>query len=580
LDIGAVGQVPDHGAEHGPERGGDDVAVDTHAEARGGIADAQFDIAGGARVGAGADGVFVVVHDAHGHVQRRHEGRDGAVAGARHHAALAVVVELDLDAELFALPGARVAVDAVAHQFPGRVLLQVFTIENGVHVVRRDFAPGFVGDALDGAAEFDLQAARQHQAVFLFEQVRHPALTRLAVDANDRIVAAAQVGRVDRQVRHFPYRVGLLLRKALLDGVLVRAGERGEHQVAGIRVARMHGQLVAVLRATAHFVDVGEVQARVHALRVQVQRQRHQVDVAGALAAAEQAAFDAVGARHDGEFGGRHGGAAVIVRVHAQHDAVAARQVLVHPFDLVGVQVGGGGLDGGRQVQHHLLLRRGLPHVGHGVGDFQGELGLGGAEDLGRVFIAPVGLGMPGHVLLDPLRARDRDLLDLVLAHVEDDLAERRRTRVVQVHHGLPGAGRGFDGAADQVLARLGQHDDGDVVGNALLVHQLAHEVEIRLRRGGDADLDCLETDLDHLLEETQLALDAHRLDQRLVAVAQVGAHPDGRLRNAAARPGAFGKVAGERRERYVFGGGVGKHQYTSINIPGGWREEFRLWFR
>ena len=51
--------------------------------------------------------------------------------------------------------------------------------------------------------------------------------------------------------------------------------------------------------------------------REQVQAQRDQVDVAGALAVAEQAALDPVGAGHDAQLGGGDGGAAVVVRVQA-----------------------------------------------------------------------------------------------------------------------------------------------------------------------------------------------------------------------------------------------------------------------
>ena len=95
-------------------------------------------------------------------------------------------------------------------------------------------------------------------------------------------------------------------------------------------------------------VDVRKVQPRVDALRVQVQRQRDQVDVAGTLAAAEQAAFDAVGAGHHRQLGGGHRRAAVVVRMNAEHDGVATGQVAVHPLDLVGVDVGGRPFDGGR----------------------------------------------------------------------------------------------------------------------------------------------------------------------------------------------------------------------------------------
>ncbi|KAG0767542.1 hypothetical protein G6F22_017641 [Rhizopus arrhizus] len=163
----------------------------------------------------------------------RARGRDGAVALARHDAAFAVVFEFGFDAEVLAFAGRRIAVDAVADQLPRGLLLKVFAVEDRVDVVGGDFAAGLVRHALDGAAEFDLQAARQDEAVLLFKQVRHAALARLAVHANHRVVAAAEVGGVDREVRHFPDGVGLLQREALLDGVLVRTRERGEDQVAG-----------------------------------------------------------------------------------------------------------------------------------------------------------------------------------------------------------------------------------------------------------------------------------------------------------------------------------------------------------
>ena len=101
----------------------------------------------------------------------------------------------------------------------------------------------------------------------------------------------------------------------------MRAGERGEHQVAAVRVALGHRQLVAVLDRAPDLVDVAEVDLRVDALAEQVHAQRHQADVAGALAVAEQAALDAVGAGHEAQLGGGDGGAAVVVRVQAQDDA-------------------------------------------------------------------------------------------------------------------------------------------------------------------------------------------------------------------------------------------------------------------
>ena len=80
--------------------------------------------------------------------------------------------------------------------------------------------------------------------------------------------------------------------------------------------------------------------------------------------------------------------------------------------------------------------------------------------------------------------------------------------------------------AIDQVLAALHQHDDRDVVGDQVVVDQRAHEVEVGLRRRREADLDLLEAHLDQQLEQAALAVAVHRVDQRLVAVAEVDGDP------------------------------------------------------
>ena len=142
--------------------------------------------------------------------------------------------------------------------------------------------------------------------------------------------------------------------QALVDRVLVAAGERRVHQVAAVGVALVHGQLVAVLDGAADLVDVGEVDLRVHAAENRFSPQRHQADVAGALTVAEQAALDAVGAGLVAQFGCGDAGSAVVVRMQAQDDRFAPVQVAAHPLDGVGIDVGRRHLDGGRQVDDHL----------------------------------------------------------------------------------------------------------------------------------------------------------------------------------------------------------------------------------
>ncbi|CAM5322131.1 hypothetical protein SSTU70S_05177 [Stutzerimonas stutzeri] len=177
--------------------------------------------------------------------------------------------------------------------------------------------------------------------------------------------------------------------KTLADRVLVRAGKRGVDQIADVGMARMDRQLIAFLDHLAHGIDVGEVQLRIDALGVEVQRHGDEVDVAGGLAVTEQAAFDPVGAGHKAQLGRRHAGTAVVVGVQADQYAVATRDVSTEVLDLIGIDVGRGRLDRGRQVENELVRRGRLEHLDHRVAHLDGELRLGGAEDLRRILEAP-----------------------------------------------------------------------------------------------------------------------------------------------------------------------------------------------
>ena len=158
-----------------------------------------------------------------------------------------------------------------------------------------------------------------------------------------------------------------------------------------VGVAHVHRQAVGVLGDVARLVDIADVQLRVDALGEQVQRQVHDVDVARALAVAEERALDAVGAGEDAEFGRGDAGAAVVVRVQREHDAVATIHVAQEPLDRVGVEVRRVHLDRGRQVQDQRALRRRIDHVDHRVADLERVVELGAGEALGRVLVEELG---------------------------------------------------------------------------------------------------------------------------------------------------------------------------------------------
>ena len=274
------------------------------------------------------------------------------------------------------------------------------------------------------------------------EQVRDPALAGLAVDADDGLVGAPDVLGVDRQVRNPPLvaarnargLIALERLEALLDGVLMRTGEGGVDQLAAVGVTRVDRQLVAVLDLAADLVDVGEVDHRVDALAEQVQPERHQADVAGALAVAEQASLDPVGTRLHAEFGCGYGSSAVVVRMQREHDGAAPGERAMHPLDLVGVDVGRRHLNGGRQIQHDRALSIGLPYVHDRLAHLDGVVELGAGERLGAVLPAHIsGAEMLLGVLRAPLGAAHGDVLDAVTVEPENHPALQGGGRVVEV---------------------------------------------------------------------------------------------------------------------------------------------------
>lgn len=117
--------------------------------------------------------------------------------------------------------------------------------------------------------------------------------------------------------------------------------------------------------------------------------------------------------------------------------------------------------------------------------------------------------------------------LDLVHRKPEDHAPPDRGDGVVQVDDDPARTLHTAYGFADQVLAQLGHHHGRDVGGNPLLFHKLADHLEIGARGGGESHFDFLEAQAHQFLEQAQLALAVHRLEQRLVAIAQVGGQPD-----------------------------------------------------
>jgi hypothetical protein len=252
----------------------------------------------------------------------------------------------------------------------------------------------------------------------------------------------------------------------------------------------------------------------------------------------------------------------------AEDQGLPPLEVAVHPLDLVGVDVGGGALDGGGEVDDGLALGGGAPHVEDGVADVAGQLELAGAEGLRAVLEAEVGARLLVGQAPDRPGGLEGEGHHLVAGLAEHQAAEHRRGGVVEVDDGSPGAPQGGEGALDERLAGGGQDLQGHPGRDPVLLDQPADEVELGLRRRGEADLDLTEADGHQQLEHPPLALAVHRLDQRLVPVAQVGAAPDRGAVEHPARPAPVGQ--GHRRGRPVLAARILFHRHGTTVGRGG----------
>src|SRR5258707_14722691 len=102
-------------------------------------------------------------------------------------------------------------------------LAEIALAKHGPDIRRAGLLAGAVGPVLDDAAEFDLKCARQLETVVGLQQIGDAALSRLAVDADYRVVGAAEILWIDWEVGHFPELVVALGKRleSLLDRVLV-----------------------------------------------------------------------------------------------------------------------------------------------------------------------------------------------------------------------------------------------------------------------------------------------------------------------------------------------------------------------
>ena len=308
--------------------------------------------------------------------------------------------------------------------------------------------------------------------------------------------------------------------------------ERRKHERAAVGLAFVHLHTADPFVHLGDGGQVGEVELGVNPLRIHIQSEGDDIDVARALPVAEEGALDPFAPCEQAHFAVRHRTTSVVMGVEGKHDVFPVFQVLAHILDLVGVHVGHGMGDGDGQVDDDLILRRGLPNIEHGVADFRRELGLGTRETLGGILEGDFALGFL-LIRLTELRACDGDVDNFLLGTAEHLFTLRHGRGIIQVHDRVFGAVERLEGLGDDMLARLGEHLNGDVVGNEVLLDEGTAELVFRLACGGEPDLDFLEPNFTQELEKFKFFLQAHRNHECLIAVAKIHATPNGRFVDA-----------------------------------------------
>lgn len=301
-----------------------------------------------------------------------------------------------------------------------------------------------------------------------------------------------------------------------------------------------------------------KVDARINPLSVHIERYCHEAAVAGAFTVSEQAPFHTVRPSHHAQFRCGNPGAAIIMCVQAYHHTFAIGNVAAEILDLIGVDIGRCRLNRSGEVEDNWMVGRGLQHIHHCAAHFQTEIEFSSGEGFRAVLEMPVGVGpLPG-LVTHSFGTGDRDFAHLGLAHPEHDVTPCRADCVVKVDDGRPRTVETFEAGADQIFPALGQYLNQDILGNTARFDQPADEIEFGRTCAGEADFDFFHTDFYQHVEKPTFFDRIHRIDDRLVAIAQVCTEPAGRGCDRAARPLSIGQI--DLREGAVLAARIGEH--------------------
>ena len=311
------------------------------------------------------------------------------------------------------------------------------------------------------------------------------ALAGLGIDADDGLILTAHVCRVDGQIGNLPHvRAGFLhVLNALVDGILMAAGESGEYKLTHIGLPGIDLHPGAALVHILDLVDVGEVQLRVNALGVHVHGKGHHVHVAGTLAVAEEGGFHALRAGQQTQLRRGNALATVIVGMERNDGAVPGGELADEILNAVSEVVGQHVFHRGGQVQDHRVLRGGMEMLNDGLTDLHCVVHFRTHKALRGILVAKIhaggndGLGK----LVDQVGGIGGNFGNAVGVHLEDHLPLQGGGGVVEVKNDIFRTGNGLKGLLDQMGTGLHQHLNGDIIGNVVSLDELTADLILRL---------------------------------------------------------------------------------------------------
>ncbi len=528
----------------------------------------ELDVGGGIGGGATAERVLAEVHKVeifpslpfHG----VDKGIDGPVTGTFDGSLHTLKADLSDAPVALGFIFLGDAIDILVEQLKRLDAVDEFGFEGLVDLHHRKLLLQAVGHIVDVLAYFAVHRLRKIEAVLAGEDKGHASFPTLGINADDRFVIPPDIGRVDKEVGDLPKRFFLVHLPlfsgihALFNGILVGSAEGGKDEFSGIGQAGRNLHAGDSLIHLDNLRQVPEVEPGPDPLRVEVQGDGDDVEVAGSFPVTEEGALDAIGTGHQAKHRRSDSAALIIVCVERKDGGIPSADISAEPLDLVRVNIWGGDFYGGGKIEDNGVLGRSAPRLHDGLADLEGIIDLSIAEALRGILKGDLGLGQLGEKGADEKGAANGDLLDRLLIEVEGNFPLDRGGGIVEVDDGFPGTLETLKGPADEVLSGLDENLDGDVFGNTVFLDEPTGELEFGFAGAGEAHLDLFKTDAGQHLEHLQFLVNAHGDGEGLVPIAKVDTAPDRGGLEGLIRPPSIRQ--GERRKGFIFCDGGALH--------------------